>query len=485
MNKQELLNYVDGLRETIIDISDRIWEYAETAFQEFRSMEKHCATLEAAGFCVIRGVGNVPTAFTASFGSGKPVIGLLAEYDALAELNQKGGCATRQPTSAEDAGKPGHGCGHNLFGACATGAALALQEYLKQTPGLGGTIVVYGCPGEEGGSGKTFMAREGVFDGCDAALSFHPSTMNSIVSGSSLANIQVMYRFYGVAAHASSAPESGRSALDAVELMNIGTQFLREHMPDADRVHYAITNAGGYSPNVVQARADVLYLIRSPKSANAKKLYERVTRIAHGAAMMTDTRVEVEFVKACSEKIRNDTLTKALYRNMEAIALPEYTPEEYAFALEVEKSVENMKSPLEEAVRRCGEPFRPQLTELYAEDRGINDFLLPLYTNDVVSKGSTDVGDVTWVCPTGGFVAVTTARGTPGHSWQFVACNNSSIAHKGLMYATKVMAATVFDLLNSPETVAQAKAEHTMRLGGQTYQCPIPEGVQPRSLTEL
>lgn len=485
MDKKQLLEYIDGLRDQLVDISDRIWEYAEMAFQEHRSVDLHCSTLEAAGFTVEKGVGGLATAFTARYGSGKPVIGLLAEYDALAGLNQKGCSATKEPTSPEDAGKPGHGCGHNLFGTCATGAALAVAEYLKNNPQCSGTVVVYGCPGEEGGSGKAFMAREGVFDECDAALNFHPSSFNSIASGSCLANIQVMYRFYGVASHAANAPENGRSALDAVELMNVGTQFLREHMADADRVHYAITNTGGFSPNVVQARADVLYLIRSPKSANAAQLYERVTNIAKGAALMTDTRVDVDFVKACSERVRNDVLGRALYNNMESIPLPEYTPEEYEFAREMQKSMEKPKDPMADAVRRCGEKFRPQLTELLAEDRGINDFLLPYYENDVVSKGSSDVGDVSWVCPTGGFVAVTTARATPGHSWQYVSCNKSSIAHKGLMYAVKVMAATTVDLMESPETVEKAKAEHTMRLGGGTYKCPIPKGVMPRSLSEL
>lgn len=485
MNKQQVLEYIDSLQEKITDISDRIWEYAEMAFQEHRSVELHCSVLEEAGFSVEKGVADLPTAFAARYGSGKPVIGLLAEYDALAGLNQKGGSATKQPTSPEDAGKPGHGCGHNLFGACAVGAALAIAEYLKNNPQISGTVVVYGCPGEEGGSGKAFMARDGVFDECDAALNFHPSTFNSIASGSCLANIQVMYRFYGVASHASNAPEYGRSALDAVELMNMGTQFLREHMEDADRVHYAITNAGGFSPNVVQARADVLYLIRSPKSANAAQLYERVTKIAQGAALMTETRVEVDFVKACSERIRNDTLGRALYNNMETIPLPAYTPEEYAFAKEVQKNMENPKDPLADAVRRCGESFRPQLVELLKEDRGLNDFLLPYYENDVASKGSSDVGDVSWVCPTGGFVAVTTARGTPGHSWQYVSCNKTSIAHKGLIYAVKVMAATTVDLFNSPETVEKAKQEHTMRLGGGAYKCPIPKGVRPRALSEL
>lgn len=483
MNKQQLYDYIDANAQSFISISDRIWDYAETAFQEYKSAALLCDTLEQAGFQVQRGAGDLETAFVARLGSGKPAIAFLAEYDALAGLNQKAGSAVREPTTPEDAGKPGHGCGHNLFGTCAVAAAMAVKAWLETT-GKEGTVIVYGCPGEEGGSGKAFMARDGVFDGCDIALNWHPSTFNSITSGSSLANIQVLFKFYGVAAHASSAPENGRSALDAVELMNLGTQFLREHMEDADRVHYAITNSGGFSPNVVQARADVLYLIRSPKSANARSLYERVCKIAQGAAHMTDTRLEIDFVKACSEKITLKSLTDLLYRNMEQAPKPQYTQEEYDLARALQASFEVPKNPLVDAVRRCGEEFRPQLAELYRENKGLADFLLPCYSNDVVSKGSTDVGDISWVCPTGGFVAVTAPTGTPGHSWQYVSSNRTSIAHKGLLFASKVLSGAAIDLLEDPALVEQAKQEHAQKAVGG-YVCPIPKGVKPRAISEL
>jgi len=475
---------LDERTELLSGISDRIWEYAETAFEEHRSAALLCDTLRAAGFTVEEGVADIATAFRASFGSGHPVIGLLAEYDALAGLNQKASCARRMPTAPEDAGKAGHGCGHNLYGTAAVGAAMAIKKYLEET-GKPGTVMVFGCPGEEGGSGKAFMARDGVFDSLDVALAWHTGTFNSIVSGSSLANVQVLYKFYGVAAHASSAPENGRSALDAVELMNMGTQFLREHMEDADRVHYAITNSGGYSPNVVQARADVLYLIRSPKSSNVKSLFERVNNIAHGAAMMTGTRVEIDFIKGCSERLRNDTMARLTYKNMEEAPLPTYTEEEYAFAREVQLSYENPKDVMADVTRRCGQVNRPKLMELYKDDPSLTPFLLPYFENDVVSKGSTDVGDVTWVCPTSSFTAVSTAVGTPGHSWQYVTCNRSSIAHKGLLYAAKVLCGTAVDLLNSPETVQAAKEEHARRSGGAPYVCPIPKGVRPRAIADL
>ncbi|MBQ2865573.1 MAG: amidohydrolase [Clostridia bacterium] len=485
MDKKQAQKYIKSQKDVIIDINDRVWEYAETAFTEFKSAEKLCSVLESAGFEVERGVGKIETAFTARFGSGKPVIGLLAEYDALAGLNQKGGSALKEPTAPEDEGKPGHGCGHNCFGAAVVGAALGVKEYLSALPEGSGTVIVYGCPGEEGGSGKAFMAREGVFDGCDAALTWHPSSVSAVASGSSLANYQVLYKFYGVSSHAAADPEAGRSALDALELMNTGVQYLREHIPDAARIHYAITNTGGFSPNVVQARADVLYLIRSPKSAQVKELFERVNNIARGAALMTDTRVEIDFVKACSEIVKNEVLERVLYSNMEQVPMPEFTQEEMDFAGKMRASYENPWDLLEHAVRRCGESYRAQLEPLYAQGKNINDFLLPYYTNDTVSAGSTDVGDVTWICPTAQFDSVTTAAGTPNHSWQFASCNKTSIAHKGVLYAAQVLAGSVIDLLESPETLQKAKDEHKKRTNGEKYRCPIPEGVKPRPIDKL
>ena len=482
MNKQQVQAYIRSQEATILDVNDRLWEYAETAFTEYKSVDKICGVLGSAGFTIEKGVGDIPTAFTATFGSGKPVIGLLAEYDALDGLNQMGGVAEKMPTSPEDAGKPGHGCGHNCIGAGIVGAALGIKEYLQTHPG---TVVVYGCPGEEGGSGKTFMAREGVFDGCDIALTWHPSTYNTYFSGGSLANYQIMYRFYGVSAHAASAPELGRSALDAVELMNTGVQYLREHMPEKCRIHYAITNAGGFSPNVVQPRADVLYLIRSPRSADLVPLYERVNDIARGAALMTGTRVEIDFIKACSEQIKNETLEKLIYANMQEIPLPAYTQQEYEFAQTVRKTVENPRDLLEATVARCGEKYRQEIVALLENHRGINDFLLPPFTSDAPCSWSTDVGDVTWICPTVQLACVTLAAGIPNHSWQEVCFDNTSIAHKGVMYAAQVLAGAAVDLLENPQLRQAAKDEHTARLCGATYRCPIPAGVKPRAVNQL
>ena len=484
MNKKQAQEYICSRAATIIDVGDRIWEYAETAFTEYKSVEKICSVLEQAGFTIKKGVADIDTAFTATYGSGKPVIGLLAEYDALAGLNQMGGVAEKKPTAPEDAGKPGHGCGHNCIAAGCVGAALGIKAYLEAHPDKG-ALVVYGCPGEEGGSGKTFMARAGVFDDCDIALTWHPSTFNTVFTGGSLANYQIHYKFYGVAAHAASVPHLGRSALDAVELMNTGVQYLREHMPEKCRIHYAITNSGGFSPNVVQERADVLYLIRSPRSADLEPLYERVNDIAKGAAMMTGTRVEIDFIKACCEQIKNETLEKAIYRNMQEVPLPEHTEEEYTLAQAVKATLEHYIDPFEAAVARCGEEHRAELTELFKNHKGLNDFLLPQFTNENTCAWSTDVGDVTWICPTVQMACLTGAAGTPNHSWQEVTLDNTSIAHKGTIYAAKVLAGTAVDLYENEQLRNEAKAEHLKRLNGATYKCPIPQGVKPRAIDQL
>jgi aminobenzoyl-glutamate utilization protein B len=362
---------------------------------------------------------------------------------------------------------------------------VAAKEYLEAT-GKEGTIIYFGCPGEEGGSGKAFMAREGVFDGIDVALTWHPASYNAIASGSSNANVQVLYKFKGVSAHAAGDPHLGRSALDAVELMNVGVQFLREHMIDAARIHYAILDTGGYSPNVVQPKASVLYLIRSPKNSQVQELYARVNKIAQGAAMMTETELEIDFVKGCSNTIVNTTLEKVLYKNMQEIGVPTYTEEEKAFATEVQKSYESPFDPIEVITRRLKLSELPEeLEAILKEDRPLYDFLMPFYTSNVPSAGSTDVGDVSWIAPTAQISAVTTAAGTPGHSWQYVACNKTSIAHKGVLFAGKVMGGAAIDLIENPEIIEEAKAEFKKRLGDESYICPIPKGVKPRAIGQL
>lgn len=479
MNKAEAIRVIDEKQALLDDVNDSIWEYAETAFQEFKSMDKLCEALEQEGFKVEKGVGDIPTAFTGTYGHGKPVIGLLGEFDALSSLSQVGGCPEKK---ALVPGAAGHGCGHNCLGTASLAAAIAVKNYLENNPQVSGTVIYFGCPGEEGGSGKAFMAREGVFKDLDAAITWHPASTNNVTSGSSLANYQVKYRFYGTSAHAAGDPHLGRSALDAVELMNVGVQFLREHMIDEARVHYAILDAGGYSPNVVQPYAEVLYLIRSPKNSQVEELYQRVNKIAQGAALMTETRMEMEFIKGCSNTIPNNVLEAQLYENFKEIGVPKYTPEEHEFARQIIAHYEAGPNAMDGAAGTT-KAWGKELAEYQAEHGvSLNDFLLSLQSYDKASAGSTDVGDVSWNCPTAQIHVVTTAAKTPGHSWQFTSCNRTSIAHKGVNCAGKVMGATVIDLIENPEIIKKANEEFLERLEGETYKCPIPAGIKPQAI---
>ncbi|MEA4823140.1 MAG: amidohydrolase [Clostridiaceae bacterium] len=453
--KEKLCQAIDERADAYCALSDEIWGYAETAFAENRSAEALAAFLEADGFQVTRGVAGIETAFTATYGEGGVHLGILGEYDALADLEQTSMSTEQSPP----AGRPGHGCGHNLLGAGALAAACAIKAYLAE--GHPGCVTYFGCPGEEGGSGKTFMARDGVFDGVDAALSWHPGSKTSVASSSSLANYQILYRFHGIAAHAAGQPHLGRSALDAVEMMNIGVQFLREHIPQAARIHYAITDTGGYSPNVVQAEASVLYLMRMPQVTDLAELYERVNDIARGAALMTGTSVESTFIKACSNTLTNRPLMEAMYTNMLAIPGPAYDEEETSFA-------EKLRGTFASA------------TEGGAFDTAVD----PLPETEGTGTGSTDVGDVSWICPTVYCYVVTAPRETPGHTWQMTSCGKASFAHKGMLYAAKVIAMTAMDLYEDETLLAHAKEELHKRTDGQ-YICPIPEGIKPRSISDV
>lgn len=352
-----------------------------------------------------------------------------------------------------------------VIGAVCVGAAIAIKRFLE-TQKCPGTVILFGCPGEEGGSGKAFMARDGVFDELDTALCWHPDENTGVRVQTSLANCQVLYKFNGKAAHAGAEPHLGRSALDAVELMDVGANYLREHMIDQARVHYAITDAGGFSPNVVQPHAEVLYLIRAPRSAQVKELYERVNDIARGAALMTGTTVEIDFVKACSDTILNDTLQRVLYEKMAQIDVPEITEADEAFARELtEKAL--MEYPK-------ADPMHP-----------IHDELLP-YTGQIEYEcGSTDVGDVSWVCPTVQAKAATWAFGTPCHSWQAVTQGVMPLAHKMTLYIAKSLAAMGAELMVNAELLERAKQEHRRLVGPEGYVCPIPKGVKPRSMDSL
>ena len=456
MDKQASIRYLEERAAEFYALSDRIWDHAEIRFGEKQSARDYAAFLEDEGFTVTVGIAGLKTAFRAEWGSGKPVIGFLGEYDALAGLSQKAGVAVKE---ALESGGNGHGCGHNLLGVGALMGAVGLKHALE-TEGKPGTVVFFGCPAEEGGSGKTFMAREGCFDQLDAAFSWHPDTRNMMPPGPVLANDVIRYSFTGKASHAAAAPEAGRSALDALELMNIGVQFLREHMPSTARIHYAITDAGGNSPNIVQPHASALYQIRAPFAPELAKLYERVNNIARGAALMTDTQVEIRFLKGTSNTVLIPALDEVMYSNMCEIPNPVAHAQDMAFADEIVKT-QNPELP-ENAFDLRVKPFNK--------------------AGNVPIPGSSDTGDVSWVCPVSQCAASTWPVGTAAHTWQAVACGKSDFAHRGMLYAGQVLAATAVDVCNHPEIIAEAWKQLKERTGNNPYHCPIPPEITPKLL---
>jgi aminobenzoyl-glutamate utilization protein B len=465
---EQIVRHVDAKREAFVSLADHIWQLAEIRFKEHKSAAAHVAVLEEEGFHITRDVGGIDTAFVAEWGRGGPVIGFLGEYDGLAGLSQDAGVAEPRTSTP---GAVGHGCGHNLLGAGAALAAVALRNYLM-AQGVNGTVRFYGCPAEEGGSGKTFMARAGAFDDLDAAVSWHPGCFAAVMSRSSLANFQVYWRFTGRASHAAGAPHLGRSALDAVELMNIGVNFLREHMPPSARVHYSITDAGGVSPNVVQPRAEVLYLIRAPEVAQAHALFGRVRTIAEGAALMTETQADFEIDKACSNIVPNMTLASAMHENLAGIGPVPFDAQDEAFASRIRETL--TPDDIAHSIEMYGTPAAAS-SVLYGAP-------VPLDPSPRLMGGSTDVGDVSWIVPTVQLWGACFAVGTPGHSWQLVAQGMSPAAHKGMVHAAKVMAATALDAMSNPALLERAKAELKERVGAGGYRCPIPDEVMPPPL---
>lgn len=475
--KKAAIESVDSMADFYKNIADKIWENPELSLKEHKAAALYCDVLRELGFQVTEKLCGIDTAFCGSYGSGRPVIGILGEFDALSGLSQKAGAFCESPLIP---GGSGHGCGHNLLGVGSLAAAVAVKRYLEET-GHPGTVIFYGCPGEEGGSGKAYMAREGLWRGLDAALSWHPSDVNQVRTGTNNSCIQVLYKFSGVAAHAAGDPYNGRSALDAVELMNIGVQFLREHMTDDCRIHYAITDTGGISPNVVQAKAAVLYMVRANRVADSVKLQKRVDDIAKGAALMTGTSFERVFIDGTSELLPNYTIEKALYDNFQQIGVPEYDSEDVALAAEMKATYP--KSDLAPGIgAKFDEEIAKQVKALTDNmSKPINDFIMPLYSGTGFMAGSTDVGDVSWQTPTSQIDAVTWPADVPNHSWQVVACGKSAFAHKGMLLAGKVLAATAIDLLEDSALLAKARAEFEEK-SASGYVCPIEDGAVPIAL---
>lgn len=426
-------------------ISDQIWEFAETRYQEFRSRALQADFLEKEGFTVTRNLGGIATAFSASFGSGHPVIGLLGEFDALPRMNQAADVPEKQ---AERPGAAGHGCGHNLLGTGAMEAACLIRDWLLQTRSEG-TVIYFGCPAEEGGAGKAFLTRSGCFHGLDFALAWHPGSKTGLIK-EALANIRVIFDFTGKSAHAAAHPELGRSALDACELMNVGVNYLREHVKSDARMHYAYLNDGGDAPNIVPAAATLLYALRAPERAYVAELYERVGDVAKGAALMTGTKVSYRTVSAYADLLSIPAMEKVMMEAMQEAEKPEYTEEDYAYAAQFAAD-ENSPS--------------------------IDTDILP--ADQTINLGSTDVGDVSWQVPTGLIGVATEATGCALHTWQIVAQGKSPLAHKGMHYAARILFAAAKKLYESPERCALIQDDYQNVIGHRTYQSMLPDSVKP------
>jgi len=468
MSFQEKISIlVESKREASIELSNAIWAVPELHFQEKKSVQFMKEALEREGFATEIGVAGLETALMGTFGSGKPVIAFLGEYDALPGLSQKGGATFYEPL---EEGGSGHGCGHNLLGTGAFTAAVAVKDYLEQH-NQSATIRFYGCPAEENGSGKAYMAKAGLFDDVDIAISWHPGTFSTVMTCSSLANYAATFKFTGKSAHAAAAPHLGRSALDAVELMNVGVNYLREHIIPEARVHYAITNSGGTSPNVVQPYAEVTYLVRAPKKQQVQEIYQRVENIAKGATLMTGTSLEIEFEGAASNLIPNKTLYDAMYKQLLEIGMPTYTIEDEQHAQAIFKTF----SPDIQASALIG---LSKEDRMLLKDQVIAQHI-PGILPEFILGGSTDVGDVSWNVPTVQCTTVCMALGTPLHTWQVVSQGIMPIAHKGMLQAAKIMACTAIECIHNPALIEEAKKEWEERLDGETYASLIPEGTKP------
>jgi aminobenzoyl-glutamate utilization protein B len=449
--KEDVIRGIEALSEEYAGIAQQIWDYAEVGYLETKSSGLLQATLRDAGFDVKAGVAGMPTAFVASYGSGKPVIGILAEFDALPGISQD-----RSPERNVLEGKnAGHACGHHLFGTGSVAAAIATKEWLQRS-GASGQIRLYGTPAEEGGAGKVYMVREGSFSDVDAVLHWHAGDGNSASASSSLANKSAKFRFHGLSAHASGAPERGRSALDGVEAMNAMVNMLREHVPQETRIHYVITS-GGAAPNVVPDFAEVYYYVRNPDPRNVIAIFDRVVKAAEGAALGTETKMDFEVIHGIYALLPNETLGRVMHENLEEVGGVSYTEDERRFAETIRKSFTGEVPPLSSAA---------EVEAFEVREEG--------------SGGSTDVGDVSWVVPTAGMRAATYVPGTPGHSWQAIASGGSSIGNKGMVVAAKTLTLTAIDLFESPKVLADAKAEWQRRVGpGFTYESLVGDRPPP------
>lgn len=442
--REALSTSIHGREADSWKIATRIWQLAEPGYQEVESSKLLADWLEAAGFKVERGVAEIPTAFTATYGTEAPVIAILGEYDALPGLSQDA-VPYRQ---LRDGVTCGHACGHHLFGTASASAAMAIAEQIKAGT-IKGTVRFYGCPAEEGGSGKVFMSQAGLFKDCAAVLHWHPSSENSAGDRSALARMAVKFRFHGKSTHAAGSPEKGRSAVDALELTAHASELLREHTPDFTRIHHVITS-GGKAPNVVPEFAEIYYYVRHPDGDVVQDVYRRLLLCAQGAALATETKLDIKFEGGTREILPNNALAQIALKNLRELNDLSYTPAEAEFALKIQETCDEKPSldTIKTVVDRSGQ----------------------------TGKGSTDVGDISWLVPTTGFSTSCWAPGTPGHSWQVIAGSGTTIGKKGMQLAARVLAVTAWDLYTNPGRLLEAQAEHERRLGQRKYQSLMQPG---------
>ena len=472
MDAQDIiLDHLNSNDEELSYIAKEIWDHPQVALQEEFAAGLLAGKLEADGFRISWGAGGMPTAFIAEWGEGSPIIGFLGEYDALPGLSQ----ALSSQRSPLQAGAPGHGCGHNLFGTACMGSVMALKQAMTSA-GIGGTIRFYGCPAEETLVGKTFMARAGVFDDLDAAISWHPGDSNIAWNGTSLAMNSFKVNFHGVAAHAGGSPWLGRSALDGVMLMDAGVNYMREHVPPESRIHSVVTS-GGQAPNVVPAFAQVWYFVRAPKRAQVEEIYRWMQDIAKGAALMSGTRHEIEFITGCYDILPNSVMSDLLYEKMAAVNDMRFSEQERQFGRELQATFPDG------SVERGFDWMQlstSQALDAAACDDPLWEGVFPHSPTPPLMGGSTEVADVSWITPTGQITTTCWPLGTPGHSWQTVASSGSSIGAKGMIFAAKAMALAGLELLRRPDLLAAAQAEFQGARGDQSYVSPLPPEATPQ-----
>ena len=465
MNKHIIWEYVEKLEPRFHALADQVWSTPETCYGEHLSMEAHYSELIHHGFKVKQGIAGIPTALIAEAGTKGPVIAFLGEYDALAGLSQQSDIFEEKPIKKNG---NGHGCGHNLLGSAAMQAATSLKNWMTET-GTEGIIRYYGCPAEEGGAAKTFMVKEKAFKDVDIAITWHPGSLTGVVRGSSLANCRVDFMFEGRASHAAGAPHLGRSALDAIELMNVGVNYMREHMPDKARIHYAIIDGGGISPNVVQSKGRVRYVVRDENTPKMLKLLERVKKIARGAAMMTETKVKIKMLAGVSNLIYNETLGEVMQRNLDLLGPPVFTNKERQYAKKMQSTMSY--NDIETAYLQAG------ISEV--KDQVLAESIIPPNAKEIGMSGSTDVADVSWVVPTVQLWGANYTIGTPFHSWQMTAQGKSSIAIKGMTHAATAMAATGVDVLLDKKIREDAWLDLQKLLDQNAYVSPLLDNAKP------